>query len=515
MKNHKVMQKLRERYIESIPNKMDVFEQAITEFKAEQSEEALGTLRRLAHRIRGSAGGYGFPALGEKAGELEHTEVEQIVEATQAFIQELHCLYEQHHPCEFRVLLIEDDLDAVELVRAILEGKPVKIDHVMTQTEAFQALKEQRYQLILLDLVLPDCDGRTILSALREQMEYAAIPVIVLSAWKTNSLVRNECSIYGIEAFIEKPVPEDTFPTLVMSALTRGQDMRQMNEDPLTGLNNRQGFFQSFEPALSLCRRERRPMSLAFFDIDLFKSLNDTFGHDAGDEALVHIANLLEQRLRGSDMIARWGGEEFLLALPGTDRFGAKSLIEAIQKQLRESSQEHCVRMVTFSCGIVEIEPWEAFDVALLRADKLLYAAKKAGRDQCLLETDVAQKKRLRILLVEDDELVTEQLLGMLTPEYDVRYVSSGEEALACVFNEPLYDLVILDQKMEGMSGLEVLKKIKLQTTYCSVPVVFLTVVGERSAIEEAFRLGAADYMLKPYNEALLSVKIKRFVMKR
>ena len=154
--------------------------------------------------------------------------------------------------------------------------------------------------------------------------------------------------------------------------------------DALTGLLNRRGFFEKGEAELLRSRRSGRPISVVMADADHFKRINDQHGHAAGDLALQGLANLLRSSLRGQDLVARWGGEEFLLLLPETDAHGASLVAESIRRRVALQPQmigEHEVPL-TLSFGLAEHRPERSLEVTIAHADAALYRAKAEGRDR-------------------------------------------------------------------------------------------------------------------------------------
>jgi len=160
-------------------------------------------------------------------------------------------------------------------------------------------------------------------------------------------------------------------------------------KDSLTQLYNRRHFETEFTQLLHLAKRHNQSISLILLDIDNFKSINDTYGHSAGDDVLRDIAQILTERTRRSDLIARYGGEEFVIILPDTEKSGAKYLTENIRKAIERHSWTN--QTVTSSFGIQTLDKneMETFEVesimeaSIKSADKALYFAKKNGRNQC------------------------------------------------------------------------------------------------------------------------------------
>lgn len=163
--------------------------------------------------------------------------------------------------------------------------------------------------------------------------------------------------------------------------------------DTLTGLLNRSGLNRQAGVVFAQARRTGRPVSLLSLDLDWFKQINDHFGHEAGDEVLRRVASTLRERLRGSDLVCRWGGEEFLFLLPETSRTSALGLAEEVRAsiELLEIPVESGTARVTASVGVVSYpEDTDEPGKLLLMADQCLYAAKHQGRNQVVALADEA-----------------------------------------------------------------------------------------------------------------------------
>jgi diguanylate cyclase len=154
--------------------------------------------------------------------------------------------------------------------------------------------------------------------------------------------------------------------------------------DSLTGLSNRRNLLSLAEHEIARARRTGEPIALVIADIDHFKQINDQHGHEAGDHVLSRVGALLMQLCRGQDIVARWGGEEFLLLLPATDIAAATTLAERIRESVASAAIDHAGKRVSFtlSLGVAVLSLDEELSTAIARADSLLYQSKAQGRDR-------------------------------------------------------------------------------------------------------------------------------------
>ena len=152
--------------------------------------------------------------------------------------------------------------------------------------------------------------------------------------------------------------------------------------DPLTGAMNRLAFQAVAEHSSREARREGKPLSVVLFDIDHFKAVNDTLGHAAGDEALKSVVRTCMETLRASDLLCRWGGEEFLVLLPASGPDGAAAAAEKLRSAVAATVRGGGARAVTISAGTATLKPEESLNALIVRADEALLGAKRAGRNR-------------------------------------------------------------------------------------------------------------------------------------
>ena len=168
------------------------------------------------------------------------------------------------------------------------------------------------------------------------------------------------------------------------------EQRRRALTDSLTGLPNREAYEETAAREVQRWQRYDRPLCLAVCDIDLFKTVNDSYGHSAGDEVLRQLASILGNRLRGTDFVARYGGEEFVVLLPETDREQAEQVMESLREAIEQSqiTWEQKDLQLTVSIGIAEFKGKDILQSAFTRADRALYQAKRNGRNRIQLSMD-------------------------------------------------------------------------------------------------------------------------------
>jgi diguanylate cyclase len=190
----------------------------------------------------------------------------------------------------------------------------------------------------------------------------------------------------GIQNTVEASHKElqETRYTIINMQNELAETRQLLNEDALTGALNRRGLDQTLTREIARCQRNDAKLTLVMVDLDFFKNVNDTYGHEAGDQMLIHFASLIRSVMRKSDALVRYGGEEFTLVLPDTDSRGALLVLGRLQQLMKKSPLLYEGKQVntTFSAGLAALGPDENGHALLRRADDALYQAKNSGRDK-------------------------------------------------------------------------------------------------------------------------------------
>lgn len=506
-------QQLVRRYVESMPSKIASLRQARERFMANGDD---GPSRILAHKLIGSGASYGFPRVSAVARGVELAAAAALAEELDRLIGVLVDIERAHRLDEKpTVLVVEDDGEVSRLVTELLTPVVAEVRAASSAADAEGAIAAGGIDVIVLDLVLPDDDGRELLQRLRTHELSANIPVIVLSAWAEEA--RRDCVALGADHVLHKSGDPELLVTSVLAAFARHRDwVSGAHRDPLTGIWNRAGFQAQVARARSSCERTDSPLSIGFIDVDNFKNINDELGHAAGDAALRTIGRVLRSGTRESDVVGRWGGDEFAVALPHTNEEQAVVALRKLQQELvTAAADDDPALRPTFSAGVVQILPDEELEETLIRADRMLYHAKAQGRNRVFGEGCRPTTASPRILVAEDDADVADLLRRVLEREgYDIDIARDGAEAIEAA-GRVRYDLVIVDWHMPRRRGDAVIRELRNQRSYAQVPIVCVTTQGDDDTIESAFMLGADDYILKPFRGRPLVARLRRHLVRR
>jgi diguanylate cyclase (GGDEF)-like protein len=162
---------------------------------------------------------------------------------------------------------------------------------------------------------------------------------------------------------------------------------RQAKRDPLSGLLNRRGMRENFQQEFNRSQRYNNDLTVMMCDIDHFKTVNDQYGHNQGDEIIKSLATIFKSGIRKQDSLARWGGEEYLFLLVETNGVQAMQLAEKLRNKIEETQykQDNKIFSITVSIGLHQIDSTDTINRAITRADTNLYVAKEQGRNRCII----------------------------------------------------------------------------------------------------------------------------------
>jgi len=287
-----------------------------------------------------------------------------------------------------QVLVIDDSEDVHRLLRTRLRQESLELVCASNGAEGLEAARELVPAVILLDLNMPELDGFEVLRTLKEDQATMNVPVIVLSGLNSP---QDKVMAFDLGAmdYICKPFDLTELRIRVRSAVRLSELVQMLAQraqiDGLTGLYNRAHFDLRWPDELAGCVRHGRAISLAIFDCDHFKSINDTYGHPAGDTVLKVFAQVLRRECRQADIPCRFGGEEFCLVMPDTTPHDALQVCDRIRSTIADVKwRRHPDRCVTVSIGMVggSVGVEQESGRWLEAVDQHLYAAKERGRNR-------------------------------------------------------------------------------------------------------------------------------------
>ncbi|MCK4494692.1 MAG: diguanylate cyclase [Methylococcales bacterium] len=283
-----------------------------------------------------------------------------------------------------QVLIVHDNhKDALYHAR-ILEADGILTTICDNPLHILNCMEHKKPDLILMDLYMPGFLGSDIASMIRQIDPYVAIPIIYLSP-ELSSQVKTQALLKGGDNFLFKPILAEILVSMVVYKAQRFRKLRAlMLKDGLTGLYNHRHIKEFIKNECARAQRNGTEVSIAMFDVDFFKKVNDRYGHAIGDVVLKTLAHFLKDRVRKTDLVGRYGGEEFIIVFPNTSNDIAKILCENLRKNFEKilhfSHQENF--HMTFSCGVASYPRYDSAQVVADYADQALYISKNKGRNQ-------------------------------------------------------------------------------------------------------------------------------------
>jgi diguanylate cyclase (GGDEF)-like protein len=295
---------------------------------------------------------------------------------------------DRHRSAPYRVLIIDDDVALAEHYKLVLNAADIRAEVSNNPNEIFDVLQDFHPELILLDINMPGCDGIELAQVIRLNQDWLRVPITYLSSEQD---VERRAVAMGRagDDFLSKPLNDRELITAVSVRAARSRQLSDaLDRDSLTGLLKHSRIKEQVDAELSRAIRANEALTVVMLDLDHFKQVNDTYGHPAGDKVIKAIAHLLRQRLRKTDAVGRYGGEEFVAVLPRCTSEEAQALMEDVRKRFQDISfsVDQCSFNVTLSVGIAAYRPGMVrSDQLLQEADAALYRAKADGRNRVCL----------------------------------------------------------------------------------------------------------------------------------
>jgi two-component system cell cycle response regulator len=423
-KDARLMEQGRRLFIREFRKQIDQLKKLLEQIGARPDYDDLRQVYRIVHTLKGSAPIFGYTRIGKLAEQLvrawEWTQSERaegLVSAI-AFSPIEKSLNEsasviQQFTMEYDISVIEQDIDqnkgqgsppllsSMNCRLLIIDGDDVLrsylrrrlqldgciVDDAADVESAKRLLREQDYDLVTMDLMLLPQSGYELFEYLKEDPTLKWVPLVILSG-KNDLNDKVRCFHLGADDYVTKPFQYEELAARIYGLIKRTRNFEQLAfRDPLTGVFNRRYFDHQIGLELKRVTRYPAPISLIFIDIDRFRGINDTYGHHIGDLVLKGLAHLLQSKIRGTDLLARFGGKEFVIVLPGTMADQAIQIVEGILVQVHNQpivQNEGVAFHITFSAGVAEWQQGMSINEWVKLADTAMYHAKQQGRDRVL-----------------------------------------------------------------------------------------------------------------------------------
>lgn len=290
-----------------------------------------------------------------------------------------------------RILLVDDEKINIHVLLNYLSEKKYSIDFAFNGLEALEMIEKNIYDLILLDIMMPRMSGYDVCRKLREKFTAFELPVLIMTAKNHSSDIVTAFEV-GANDYLVKPFDKNELIARIETHLSLKkaindaiENARLANIDQLTGLYNRRYFLTAGKREFINSKFHGKPLSVIMIDIDDFKQINDKSGHDTGDEVIRQLSATIAGNIRGLDIAGRYGGEEFIIILPGTDRDGALIAAEKIRKLAERNNinvSEKDSLSYTISLGVASYnDTMTHIEDLIKKADEMLYVSKRDGKN--------------------------------------------------------------------------------------------------------------------------------------
>jgi two-component system, cell cycle response regulator len=322
---------------------------------------------------------------------------------------------------KFTVLIVDDNTHNLQVLAEVVEESGYEAILAMNGGQALESVAVDEPDLILLDVMMPQMDGYEVCSILKKEKGLKDTPVIFLTARSETEDIVKGFEAGGVD-YVVKPFNTAELRMRMKTHLElkksrdklkeSNENFRKANEelneanetiklknsqlkevmgklefssmtDPLTGLFNRRHIMDKIEEEASRFKRGNKEFSLIIADIDFFKKVNDTYGHDCGDYVLKQVSGIILESVREIDFVARWGGEEFLILIPDTGIEGGRVLADRIRMNIEKYSfQYNEIQLsLTMTLGVSIFDGTSTIDEIIKKADNAMYEGKKSGRN--------------------------------------------------------------------------------------------------------------------------------------
>lgn len=502
--------------IESLSAQMEGLEAAARSL--ETDPDARVSVRRIARSLERAAARLDLPEIAAGAVAIQRAADAHLARSLTNFLDRVRELRRDAPLEASTILIVEDNKTVAAATRAYLKGAERELIVVETAADALGVLATRDVDVVVLDLILPDRDGRDVLIEMRERAATATVPVVVLSS-KGGGVARAECLAVGADDFLEKPADPGTLRTAVSRQIAAGRRRRDALRDELTGLPNRAGISAAYEERRQAAHREGVPLSIAVLALEPLAEITMKLGRDAGDRFLLEVCSAMREAVGQGDGLGRWETSVLVGICPGRTEEDTKRLLEtAIRTLTQDASLDDFRRAgieMSLSGGVTTADPDDPLHEVIVSAERSLYSAQASPDASVRSDSDPLGFEMRTVLVVEDDRVTATLIHHRLVRDgHEVVGFFDGAQAHAWAVDND-FDLAVLDVKVPGMDGFELLAKLRAIRRYEDVPIVVLTGMGSEADVIRGLELGADDYMLKPFSPSELLARVRRLLHAR
>lgn len=508
---------------DSVPRKIEALSAQLEGLEAaaeglDSDPDAGVSLRRIARSLETAAATMGLGEVSAGARAIQRAADAHLARSVENFLARIRELRHEGPAEDVTILVVEDNRTVAAATQAYIKAPGRTLLVAESAAEADSIMHARDVDVVILDLILPDRDGRDVLVQMRERAATATIPVIVLSS-TSSSVARAECLAVGADEFLEKPADPKALRSAVVRQIKNGKIRRDAVRDGLTGLPNRAGISAEFDEQVRVATTSGAPLTVAALTIDSLAEVTMKMGRDAGDQYLLEVTSALHEALGKGDRLGRWETAELVAVVPGSTVEEARATLSRAFEALQSSDALDDVREagieVTLSGGVTAVEPGQTLAEVISAAERSLFQARTEDDASVYADGDPLTLPTQKILLVEDDRVTATLIHHRLVRDgHEVVAFGDGLEAFAWVESE-LFDLAILDVKIPGMDGFELLARLREIPALADVPIIMLTGMGSEADVIRGLDLGADDYMLKPFSPSELLARVRRLLLAR
>jgi diguanylate cyclase (GGDEF)-like protein len=417
-----------------------------------------------------------------------------------------------------KVLAVDDDPQILELLHNLLEPHGIQVISLNDPSRFWTVFEETVPDMIIFDVKMSGIDGIELCQIVRSDPTWHLMPIIFLTVHSDEPTIQSLFAA-GADDWIAKPVTASMLVTRIFNRLERIHRLRlQAETDPLTGVANRRKSGEEVKRLISLAKRYEQPFCLGVLDLDRLKQINERYGKNCGDRVLHTIGTLLPRQFRNEDVVACWGGGEFIVGMYGINKADSVERLAETLENIRQV--EFCDPKgrkfnITLSAGVAQyLVDGDDLDMLYKSANSVLYQAKSTGRDRVLpvgwQPPHPEHKFNADVVLVSDETVIPYQLLRDLgTRGFHTLWLSDYNGAVEQLCDASLRPrVIILGVTPPELSHLELLKRLKRKKVLQPTRVILLS--DDSSEAQQAIELGAFDYILRPWSVSVLLQRLRR-----